>query len=67
METEGQTNDCHFPVLSDEAFTTPPPQVSPSPPQTVLVFEPLLSSCLEFQGRKGLTFLTQAVMSENLV
>ena len=45
----------------------PPPQVSPSPPQTVLVFEPLLSSCLEFQGRKGLTFLTQAVMSENLV
>lgn len=46
---------------------SPPGQVSPSPPQTVLVFEPLLSSCLEFQGRKGLTFLNRAVMSENLV
>lgn len=50
---------------SDEAST--PSQVSPSPPQAVLVLEPLLSSCLEFQGRKGLTFLNRAVMSEELV
>ena len=45
----------------------PPPEWSLAPPQTALVLEPVLSSCVEFQGRKALTFLNWAVEVEELV